>query len=82
LIYGWDRTSGHGTGINGQLLGITGTPGIGSFSGTTLAIGGIVDAFTALGDGLGNGGGVASEVGARASYNVPCEACHVILVAE
>jgi HK97 family phage major capsid protein len=51
----------HGTGFNGQPLGITNTPGIGSFSGTTLAIGGIVDAFTALGDGLGDGGGVAAN---------------------
>jgi HK97 family phage major capsid protein len=56
-----DLAALHGTGINGQPLGITGTPGIGSFSGTTLAIGGIVDAFTSLGDGLGEVGGVAAN---------------------
>ena len=42
-------------------MGITNTAGIGSFSGTSLAIGGIVDAFTALGDGLDDGGGVAAN---------------------
>jgi HK97 family phage major capsid protein len=56
-----DLAALHGTGINGQPLGITGTPGIGSFSGTTLAIGGIVDAFVALGDGLSDSGGVAAN---------------------
>lgn len=52
----------HGSGIAGEPLGITNTPGIGTFSGTTLAIAGVVDAFVALGDGLGEtGGGVAAN---------------------
>jgi len=56
-----DLAALHGTGLAGQPLGITNTPGIGSFSGTSLAIAGVVDAFTSLGDGLGEGGGVAAN---------------------
>jgi HK97 family phage major capsid protein len=56
-----DLAALHGTGMLGQPLGITNMPGIGSFSGTSLAIGGVVDAFTSLGDGLGEGGGVAAN---------------------
>ena len=56
-----DRAAMHGTGIGGQPLGITNTPGVGSFSGTSLAGAGIVDAFVSLGDGLGVNGGVAAN---------------------
>lgn len=56
-----DRAALHGTGINGQPIGITKTAGVGSFSGTTLAGAGIVDAFVGLGDGLGTNGGVAAN---------------------
>jgi HK97 family phage major capsid protein len=56
-----DRAAIHGTGIAGQPLGITNTPGVGSFSGTTLAAAGLVDAFVSLGDGLGVNGGIAAN---------------------
>ena len=56
-----DLAALHGTGLNGQPTGITNTSGIGSFSGTSLALTGLVDAFVGLGDGLGTHGGVAAS---------------------
>jgi HK97 family phage major capsid protein len=56
-----DYTSLFGSGAAGQPHGLAGLAGVGTFSGTTLALSGLVDAAVSLGDGLNDSAGVAAN---------------------
>ncbi len=57
----FDLAALFGTGINGQPRGLAGMAGVSTFSGTTLALTGIVNAAVALGDALDDSAGVAAN---------------------
>jgi HK97 family phage major capsid protein len=56
-----DKAALHGPGIAGQPLGLTNISGVGTFSGSSLAISGVTGAFVGLGDALGQRGGAAAN---------------------
>jgi HK97 family phage major capsid protein len=55
-----DYAALHGSGINGQPLGLAGM-GVATFSGTSLALSGVVDAAVALSDALNDSAGIAAN---------------------
>jgi hypothetical protein len=61
LSAGIDQAALYGTRTGGQPVGLTLAAGVGSFSGASLAIGGLTGAFVSLGNALGNKGRVAAN---------------------